>query len=387
MTLLEQAQRLAELVGAEAERSERDATLSPVVVEAFHQSGLFGLMVPKELGGAEADLPTVVAVYEAVCHADGSAGWTLLANATTSAFAGAYTGPAAVATMFGGARIPVAAGQFSPRGTAVRAASAAGDRATDGYVVSGRYSFGSGSAHSPWIGGGALELHDGEFVLSPTGAPTIRAYFVPRDRVEFLDNWDVMGLAGTGSYDYEVPEQTIDEDFTFDLIAAPPRRGGPVYRLGVLGLTAAGHAAFALGVGRRGMDELTRIVQTKHRLGAEPLRDQQLFRHDYAMHDAALLAARAFVFESFAAVQDVLEGGDDPTPVQRQRLRQATTYATRVATDAVRFAYTAAGSDALRPSVLQRCFRDLHAATQHLVVDNNTLTETTRVLLSIEPAS
>jgi alkylation response protein AidB-like acyl-CoA dehydrogenase len=203
--------------------------------------------------------------------------------------------------------------------------------------------------------------------------------------VVFLDNWDVMGLAGTGSYDYEVPEQTIHEDFTFDLVNAEPRRGGPVYRLGVLGLTAAGHAAFALGVGRRAMEELARIVLTKHRLGADPLRDQQLFRHDYAIHDAALLAARAFVYESFAAVQDTLDAGDDPTSVQRQRLRQATTYVTRVATDAVRFAYTAAGTDALRPSVLQRCFRDLHASTQHLVVDNNTLTETTRVLLGLDP--
>jgi alkylation response protein AidB-like acyl-CoA dehydrogenase len=376
MSLLTKAQGLFDLIGAEAARSEAGATLSPVVVDAFHETGLFGLMVPKELGGEEADLPTVISVYEEVSRADGSAGWTLLANATTSSFAGAYTGPVAVAEMFGRDRIAVAAGQFSPRGTAVRS--------DDGYVVSGRYSFGSGSAHSPWIGGGALELREGEFVPAPSGLPTIRAYFVPRERVEFLDNWDVMGLAGTGSYDYEVPEQTIHEDFTFDLINAAPRRGGPVYRLGVLGLTAAGHAAFALGVGRRGMEELTRIVLTKHRLGADPLRDQQLFRHDYAIHDAALLAARAFVYESFATVQDALDAGDDPTPVQRQRLRQATTYATRVATDAVRFAYTAAGTDALRPSVLQRCFRDLHASTQHLVVDNNTLTDTTRVLLGLE---
>jgi indole-3-acetate monooxygenase len=376
MTLLTRARGLAGLIEQEADRSEADATLSPAVVAAFHESGLFGLMVPKELGGEEADLPTVLEVYEEVCRADASTGWTLLANATTSAFAGAYTGAAAVEAMFDGTSIPVAAGQFSPRGTAVREG--------DGFTVSGRYSFGSGSAHSGWIGGGALELRDGEMVMAATGLPFIRAYFVPRDHVVFLDNWDVMGLAGTGSYDYEVPEQTVGEDFTFDLVNAEARRGGPVYRLGVLGLTAAGHAAFALGVGRRGMEELTRIVQTKHRLGADPLRDQQLFRHDYAMHDAALLAARAFVFESFAAVQDALEAGDDPTAVQRQRLRQATTYATRVATDAVRFAYTAAGTDALRPSVLQRCFRDLHAATQHLVVDNNTLTETTRVLLGLE---
>jgi alkylation response protein AidB-like acyl-CoA dehydrogenase len=376
MTLLARAQGLSELIEREADRSESDATLSPVVVDALHETGLFGLMVPKELGGEEADLPTVLEVYEEVSRADGSTGWTLLANATTSAFAGAYTGPAAVEAMFDGARTPVAAGQFSPRGTAVRDG--------DDYTVSGRYSFGSGSAHAAWIGSGALELRDGEFVPSASGMPVIRAYFVPRDRVEFLGNWDVMGLAGTGSYDYEVPQQRIDEAFTFELVNAEARRGGPVYRLGVLGLTAAGHAAFALGVGRRGMEELTRIVQTKHRLGADPLRDQQLFRHDYAMHDAALHAARAFVFESFAVVQDALEAGDDPTPVQRQRLRQATTYATRVATDAVRFSYTAAGTDALRPSVLQRCFRDLHAATQHLVVDNNTLTETTRVLLGLD---
>jgi alkylation response protein AidB-like acyl-CoA dehydrogenase len=376
MTPLARAEGLAGLIEQEADRSEADATLSPVVVDALHDAGLFGLMVPKELGGLEADLPTVVAVYEEVSRADGSTGWTLLANATTSAFAGAYTGTAAVDTIFAGDRTPVAAGQFSPRGPAVRVG--------DAFTVSGSYSFGSGSAHAEWIGGGALELRDGELVPGPSGTPVIRAYFVPRERVEFLGNWDVMGLAGTGSYDYVVPEQTVAEAFTFDLVNAEARRGGPVYRLGVLGLTAAGHAAFALGVGRRGMEEVTRIVQTKHRLGADPLRDQQLFRHDYAMHDAALHAARAFVFESFATVQDVLDAGDDPSVVQRQRLRQATTYATRVATDAVRFAYTAAGTDALRPSVLQRCFRDLHAATQHLVVDNNTLTETTRVLLGLE---
>ena len=33
---------------------------------------------------------------------------------------------------------------------------------------------------------------DGEFVAAASGLPMIRAYFVPRDRVEFLDNWDVM---------------------------------------------------------------------------------------------------------------------------------------------------------------------------------------------------
>jgi hypothetical protein len=68
--------------------------------------------------------------------------------------------------------------------------------------------------------------------------------------------------------------------------------------------------------------------------------------------------------------------------VQRPRLRLATTYAPRAAADVVRFAYTAGGTDALRPGPLQRCFRDVHAGTQHIFVDGSTLTETARLLLA-----
>ena len=102
------------------------------------------------------------------------------------------------------------------------------------------------------------------------------------------------------------------------------------------------------------------------------------------MHDAAMRAARAYVFESFARGRS--HGArriGTCTLVQQQRMRQATTYATRVAADAARFAYTWAGTDALRnPSVLQRCFRDIHAGTQHLYVDNNTLTGYTQTLIA-----
>ncbi len=72
--------------------------------------------------------------------------------------------------------------------------------------------------------------------------------------------------------------------------------------------------------------------------------------------------------------------------VEQQRMRQATTYATRIAADAARFAYTWAGSSGLRsPSVVQRCFRDIHAGTQHLYVDNNTLTGYTEARLADLP--
>jgi alkylation response protein AidB-like acyl-CoA dehydrogenase len=108
---------------------------------------------------------------------------------------------------------------------------------------------------------------------------------------------------------------------------------------------------------------------------------EQLFQHDYAMHDGALRAARAYVLEAFGEAETVAVSGSVPSLVQQQRLRQATTYATRVAADAARFAYLWAGTGALRSgSVVQRCFRDIHAATQHIYVDNNTLSAYTQAL-------
>ena len=62
------------------------------------------------------------------------------------------------------------------------------------------------------------------------------------------------------------------------------------------------------------------------------------------------------------------------------------TFSRASAADAARFAYTWAGSSGLRsPSVVQRCFRDINAGTQHLYVDNNTLTGYTEARLAELP--
>ena len=79
--------------------------------------------------------------------------------------------------------------------------------------------------------------------------------------------------------------------------------------------SASGHAGFALGVGARALDELLAIVPTKQRMGQfSPVADEQLFQHDFAMHDAALRAARAYVFDVFGAC-----GGERRSPTARRR--------------------------------------------------------------------
>jgi alkylation response protein AidB-like acyl-CoA dehydrogenase len=371
------ARALTALVEAEAEAAELGGTITDPVVEALHDAGLFGLMVPRELGGAEADIATCLEVFEILAWADASTGWSHMANATAAAFAAVFTSDEAAETIFrssgesatgSGGRMPVVAGMFGPVGSA---------ELVDGkYVATGRYGFASGSGHASWISGGTLVVQDGDFVPDANGLPEMRVVFVPRDHVEFLGNWDVMGLQGTGSYDYALDGEVVEAGFTFPLLNAVAHRGGPVYGFGVLGVTSAGHAGFALGVGKRALDELLRIVANKARLGSAPVRDQQLFQYELGFQDAALASARALVFDAFTTVEADLLAGREPSEMERQRLRQVTTYATRIAAEVVRFAYTWAGTNALRqPSVLGRCFRDMHAATQHVFVDNNTLTD------------
>jgi alkylation response protein AidB-like acyl-CoA dehydrogenase len=375
----ERARRVVPVVRGEALASERAGTLSEGVVRALGEAGLFGLALPVCLGGAEQGLETQLDVWEEISRADGSAGWCLMAGATASAFAGAFCAPEAAAQMFRGGGWVVHAGQLAPRGSGVVSPG--------GYRVKGEYSFGSGCAHAAWIAAGFVPLHDGQPELLESGLPEMRVACLRRDEVLFRGNWHVAGLQGTGSFDYSVLDKEVAEGFTFSLFADEPRQGGDLYRLGIFPITAAGHAGFALGVGRRALDEIGVLAHQKTRMGAEgPVARSPRFQYELARAEARLRSARAFVHEAFGDIERSVLAGDRPRLEQRALLRTATTWATEVAAAVADFAYKFAGTDSLRlPSDLQRAWRDIHAGTQHVFVDDKTYLDSAQVFLGIAP--
>lgn len=366
--LLARARGLASLIERDAEVAERETTTTGPVVDALKHSELFWSLVPSELGGLETDVVTALAIFEELSRADGSTGWAAMANATSSCFAAIYTGTEAARAMFADGERSILAGMLGPVGTA--------RRVPGGYVVNGRYQFGSGCAHATHIGAGTIEVDDaGTPLTSASGLPAMRIVLMPRGQVTFHGNWDVLGLTSTGSYDYHVDEVFVSEPFTFPLLEWVQQRGGPALALGLFAITAAGHAGFALGVGRRALDEIIGLARTRTRMAAiEPISAQELYQYELGMHDCALRAARAGVYEAFAAADATARRDGAATNLEQQRLRAMTTYATKVAADATRFAYSWAGSAGLRPGVIQRCFRDMHSGSQHIYVDNSTLT-------------
>jgi alkylation response protein AidB-like acyl-CoA dehydrogenase len=374
---LSAARSLRSLVEAEADATDRELTMTKPLVEAFAETGLNHLQVPRELGGIEADSDTALDVLEELAHQDGSIGWSFMANSNATAFCSMFD-PAVARGILAGRPEVVFAGQFVSRGKA--------RREPGGFRVHGRFQFGSGSAHASWIGGGALVRDaDGNPERNAEGMPTVLAFVVPCETVEFTGNWDVMGLRGTGSFDYTIREQFVEEGRTFWLFECEPRSGGAVYRLGSVAFAGIGHAGWALGVARRALDEIRAIAEAgRARIGGTAMKDQQVFQRELAEKTLALRSVRLLVHDTIGNIVRQLEDGDPMTKAMRDEMVSSVTYQTRLCMDVVNFAYVSAGSHGLRnPSIVQRCFRDMCAGAQHIYVDPRCYDEMGKGLLGV----
>lgn len=375
--LLSAARELRELIEAEADQVDESLGMTPPIVDALVESGLFRLLLPKTLGGFEADPSSILDVCEELSYADGSVGWAFAQNTTVMAYS-AYLDPELALPL---ARSRAGAGQFAPIGVAHKEA--------DGFRVSGRFQFGSGCGHADFMGGAGMEMHDGEMPAFVDDLPLIRAFIVPVDRVAFKGNWDVMGLSGTGSFDYEIPEQTVDPGMTFSIFETRPRSGGALYGLGPIPLGTISSVAWALGVAERALAEIVEIVKAgRTRMGSAALREQQIFQRDFGVHSMALKAARLLAHEAYGSTVAAIERGESKAACMERirETRAAASYVVERSKAAVTFAYEASGSHGLRnPSLLQRCFRDMYVGASHLVFDERNYAETVKPRLGLEP--
>ncbi|HEX5067088.1 MAG TPA: acyl-CoA dehydrogenase family protein [Myxococcota bacterium] len=374
---LQLAKSLRPILEAQADATDSDLTLSKPCIEAFTRTNLFHLMVPKELGGYEADSDTCIDVFEELAHQDGSIGWTHMANASSTAYA-AFLDPQAAREMVGGQPGSVFAGQFAPRGSA--------RRAPGGFQVSGSFSFGSGSAHASHLGGGGFVLGEsGAPEMLPIGLPAYLCWFARKDAIEMQGGWDVMGLRGTGSFDYTIPEQVIEAGRTFFLFDPQVRTGGALFRMGATALAGLGHAGWGLGVAQRALDEILKLATGgRARMMGGAIRDQAVFQRGLGEKAMALRSVRLLVHDVFGGIVARLAKGEPMSKAMNDDVMGSVAYMTQVAQDVTLFAYQWAGSHGLRnPSLVQRCFRDMFTGGQHIYVDRKSYEEVAKGKLGI----
>ncbi len=301
---------------------------------------------------------------------DTSTGWALMITASLSAIAGAYLPEQGVQEVFAGCS-PLFAGLLMPGGV-LRAVPG-------GFRVDGRWAFGSGICHADFVVTSAV-VQD----APPTaaGMPDLRTIVVPAREATIEDTWHAAGLRGSGSEHYHMHDVFVPERRVFAFPAARALRGGPLYELPLIAMLSAAHAGFALGAARAALDAIAETATARIKAWPQtPLGSHGAFQMDLGRADAQLRAARAFGCEALAKLETrmlelPLSDGD------WRDARLAVTYASDVAAEVTTFAFRAGGSGALyETNRLQRLFRDVHAAAQHVAATDDAYEYAGRLLL------
>lgn len=344
---------------AEARRKEIEdkGVLPDDLAQGLKATGVLRLWVAKAYGGKEADVLALVNAIQTLAYYNGSLAWVASVTGTGSLTSG-YLQPTFAQEAFGQADAMLG-GFAAPVGRAKRVAG--------GLMVNGRWGWGSGTSHcSTVIGGIMIQGAAGERPI-----PAV-ALFYPKD-VQWHDTWEVNGLKGTGSGDYELKEVFVPDGRWMYFPVQKSVVDSPLYRVSFYGALAAGVSAVGLGLAKRALDEIKKLGVTKKPVMAQrTLSEKAFIQFQLAETEAKYQAAKAFLekaaIENYEAAKEGI-----PDIHTKNLLRMAATHVVTASAEVVDWCYKIGGGSTIWNSVkLQELQRDMLVLTQHgLVAPSN----------------
>ncbi|MBO6826948.1 MAG: acyl-CoA dehydrogenase family protein [Sneathiella sp.] len=359
---------------------EAQGFVSQDFADRLAETGLYRLCNRVEHGGLDGSAIDYARATEFLAEHDASAAWVLFIG-ITSALSYVNLPEEEQNRVFDGAPVTTA-GVFAPMGRAVQASQ----NGEEGFLLSGRWQWGSGIRNAGYISAGGFVVNeDGSLQKDEKGRPDQRSFLMNFADVEILDTWHVTGLKGTGSTDFKVDNLFVPARRTFTLSTEGPD-DRPVSRFPAFGFLAIGITAVALGIAKAAIEELTNIAKEKTPQGSrKTLALRSTTQITLAKSHARLKAARLLVYSEIEALWQEAVRGADISVEARRDLRLALTHAVQECTEIVRDMYTLAGGSSVYLNCpLQRHFRDVHVAQQHMMVSETTLELTGRLFLNIE---
>ena len=340
--------------------------------------GFYRICTPAQLGGLAQDPNTLYEICETLASANGSAGWCIFIGSTSQYLLGALA-QEQQHEMMTDINV-ITSGVFADMGTALNE-----ERDNKpGYLINGHWRWGSGCRNAAWISGGIHEIDGNGDAHQSNDSVLTRVFFKPEE-IEILDNWHVSGMRGSGSSDYRVENVWVPAARMASSIEQTELRHLPIYRYPKFALLALPIGAITLGMARASINEVIKIANQKTPQGSRrTLAHRPGLHRDIGVADSKLSAAREYLYALSEEVWQHCQT-KEPTVQQRQKLRAANVHAVNTAVDVIDKMYTlVGGTSVFETSCLQQHFRDVHVATQHMMVGEPVMELAGRVLLGLD---
>ncbi|MBW4095706.1 MAG: oxidoreductase [Acidobacteria bacterium] len=381
---------LLPLLRDHAAEGEALGELAPATLEAVDRVGAFRVTIPIELGGSALGARDTAEVVKALGQGDAAAGWLVIVSSAarnTLSF-----DPQARDEVFASIADWVGPIMF---GATVFAPKVGDGRKVDGgYMVKGKWSFGSGSKHAAW-GTVGFEYDD-----ASSGQRRRAMGILSRDQYTIVDDWHVMGLQATNSNSVRADEEVFVPDYrvvhTEELIQRGDTLRGKYAGLGFkhspiggMAATNCAFAALAVGIAQGALDSFLQQAAKRppFNLPYKTMSQMASIQMVAGKARAAINAADAVLWRHCDEVDRRAVAGEDFLPGSDSEITMDLVHQIHECLRVVDGLLLALGSSAVANSnPIQRAVRDIHVLATHGAFRVDPMAEINgRELFGLEP--
>jgi alkylation response protein AidB-like acyl-CoA dehydrogenase len=355
--LIERARSLIPTLRERAAETNALRKLPQPTIDDFRRLELTRCLQPEMFGGYGSTYRVFSKMLRTLAQGCGSSAWVAAVHGEHNWIVGNFS-EAAQRDVWGANPHAVASASFPPTGTAAKIPG--------GYRVNGKWGFASGVDYAQWILLNAVSTDGGKRVE--------RLCLVPIGQVEIVDDWNVMGLAGTGSKSVVVKDVTVADSHSVTLHdlksgntpGAALHRDNPLYRTPRSALASFSLSSVNVGLAERAVEEFTAISRDRRSRG-QKVADFEAVQIAVAEAAAKTDTAAMLVEQTIDRNTRAMETGEGISIDQVALTRRNSTYATKLSLEAVQSLFHIAGGSALFAGhPLHDVFRDTMAGCAHL---------------------
>jgi 3-hydroxy-9,10-secoandrosta-1,3,5(10)-triene-9,17-dione monooxygenase len=293
--------------------------LPPETIAEYHAAGILRILQPRRFGGQQGRFSLFSRIVEELTYGCASSAWVYAVLAEHQWIIAQYPEEAQI-DVWGDDPEAVASSSLAPRAAARRVAG--------GWRLSGRFPFSSGCDYAQWAILGAF--------LGEMGDPRHIAYLLtPLAEVEIVDDWQVLGLAGTGSkslllHDVFIPEHRCV--MVSDLFAGTPpgalvHPDYPVLRAPRGFLVSYSLPPVAIALGRRALDIACAALAARVSRGVTKLAESEVVQMAIGEAAAAIDVATMLLHTGRESSTAAVSSGRRITEAEALRARRDMVYA------------------------------------------------------------